>query len=140
MAVMLVCHDLIVVMRCRQVACATQDRALTNIYIYICTYATQVNGCVTFSGSNYLQMSTSLDFGSSAYSEGLSFSAWFKFMGASNHHYSRIFDFGNGQASGNILISRFQTSSDLSVDVYGSGGDHTQATVTNAWPTGIQLT
>ncbi len=97
-----------------------------------------MNGGVTFTGSNYLQTSTSIDFPS--LSNGVSFSFWFKFTGTPSQGWVRIFDFGNGQSQQNIQATRDGTSNNLYTNVLNlDATGNIVNSVQNAWPLGTYL-
>jgi hypothetical protein len=92
-----------------------------------------VNSCVTFTGSNYLQTSTSIDFPSLS---GVSFSFWFKFNGAASDQWPRIFDFGNGQSQTNVQATRLGNGNGMQMTVYAVDSSHTYIQVMDTWISG----
>jgi hypothetical protein len=82
--------------------------------------------CAYFPSGSYYTL-PSFNFGASP---GLTFSVWFKPMTDSN--YARVFDFGNGTNSFNIVISRQQRSDILLLLLVSPAGNE-YARIPGAW-------
>jgi hypothetical protein len=96
----------------------------------------QVNSCVTFTGSNYLQTTNSIDF--STYSAGISLSAWYLYTGPSTDNWSRIIDFGNGAGYDNFVFGKYGATTDLGISIrQGTQEDGHQ--VAGGWVIGTRV-
>jgi hypothetical protein len=94
----------------------------------------QVGGCVTLAGSDYLQIASPINFNS--YTQGISFSAWFRYTGPSEQRFPKIMDFGKGQDQDNVIIQRNGYTSHLWVGVRLASG-WTGLEAPNCWFTGV---
>ncbi|MGE0079122.1 MAG: PKD domain-containing protein [Bacteroidales bacterium] len=98
----------------------------------IVTQTVQPNNALAFDGNNdYINvdtLSSSIDF-----SQGFSYAGWIKWNSFST--WSRLFDFGNGPGSDNILIANSSTNNNLTFDIYKSGAS-SSLTTTNILSTG----
>jgi hypothetical protein len=115
-------------------ACLFPSDSACPLYTYICYVDVQVNKAATFSGSNYLQTTTSFDLGS--LTAGVSVSCWFKFTGTGN--YPRIIDFGYSGFSG-LALGRHGTSSNLALMAHYPEGTLNTISVTDGFPSGMYV-
>jgi hypothetical protein len=93
----------------------------------------QINSCLTLSGSDYLELPTSIDF--PAFNLGVSFSVWFKYEGEASAFWPRIFEFGVMEKTNNVHMIKPANTNDLQVVVW-QGGDLRILVVQGAWPKG----
>jgi hypothetical protein len=91
----------------------------------------QVNKAATFSGSNYLQTTTSFNLGS--LTAGVSVSCWFKYSGTTT--YSKIIDFGYSQFTG-LGLGRYATTGNLALIAHLPGNAETLS-VADGFPSGM---
>ena len=108
---------------------------LSGTYTYArYTKHAQVGSSVYLSGEDWLQTSKPIDFISMQ--QGLSFSFWFRYNGTATASFTRVFDFGNGAAKGNVLAARLGTYNGIALHTYNTAGDSRQNYVMYAFPTG----
>jgi hypothetical protein len=93
----------------------------------------QVNSCVTFTGSNYLQTANPVDF--STYTAGISLSVWYLYTGLSTDSWHRIIDFGNGAGYDNVFLSKNCAATDLMISIR-QGTVNDWYSVTGGWVVG----
>ncbi len=98
----------------------------------------QEGRCTSFDSSLQQYVSLpALDF--TGLSQGFSFSFWFKneVTNNANTNFARIFDFGNGAGSNNILFGQYGTSNDAFMQIFTSNGNPStsisQGFLLNTW-------
>jgi len=84
------------------------------------TYSSSNGGAFTFNGTNTYGYLSTLP-SSISFSSGLSTTFYANF-GATTQTWERIFDFGNGNASSNILVARSGNSDTLWYEIYNASG------------------
>jgi hypothetical protein len=97
---------------------------------------TQVNGCLTLTGSNHIQTSKPFDF--TTFTTGMSISLWFRYTGPTGTSYVTIFDFGNGEGVDNVIIGQYGSSTNLFFSVR-QNTDNNEFVVPGAWTIGKML-
>lgn len=91
----------------------------------IVTQTAQPNNALAFDGSNdYVNVDTltsAIDF-----SQGFSYAGWIKWN--SFNYWSRLFDFGNGAGSNNIILANSGSSNNVSLNIYNGGSSSSLTT------------
>lgn len=91
-----------------------------------------INNGALFSRTNqqYIQLPT-LQASKPNFNDGFSITTWAKFSNTAAN-WERIFDFGNGTDSDNIILTRNASSSTLTLAIHGSNAGDTHLDATNA--------
>ncbi len=101
------------------------------------TWSNSLSGIFTLDGTDHFSLGSGFD----SFTAGLSISVYANFGShSSTRTWERLMDFGNADASDNILFARFDTSNDLTFEIYRGAisQGHCRATnglLENTWAT-----
>ncbi len=92
------------------------------------TWSSSLGGSFALDGTDHFTLPS----GFANFTTGLTISVYANFgSNSTTRNWERLVDFGNGAANNNILFARFDTTSDLTFEIYNGGTSQGHCRVTN---------
>ncbi len=92
------------------------------------TWSSSLGGSFALDGTDHFTLPS----GFANFTTGVTISAYANFgSNSTTRNWERLIDFGNGAANNNILFARFDTTSDITFEIYNGGTSRGHCRVTN---------